>query len=32
MIGNGQVWISGICDDSACTTALPRIMTIQSGE
>jgi len=32
MIGNGQVWITGICDDSACTTALPRIMTIQSGE
>jgi hypothetical protein len=32
MIGNGQVWISGICDDSACTTALPRIMTIQSGD
>ena len=32
MIGDGQVWITGICDDSACTTALPRIMTIQSGE
>lgn len=32
MIGDGQVWITGICDDSACTTALPRVMTIQSGE
>jgi hypothetical protein len=31
MIGNGEVWITGVCDDSACTTALPRIMTIQSG-
>jgi hypothetical protein len=31
MIGNGEVWITGICEDSACTTALPRIMTIQSG-
>jgi hypothetical protein len=32
MIGSGEVWITGICDDSACTTALPRIMTVQSGE
>lgn len=32
MIGNGEVWITGICDDNACSTATPRIMTIQSGE
>lgn len=32
MIGNGQVWISGICEDTACTIAPPRIMTVQSGE
>lgn len=31
MIGNGEVWISGICDDSACTSAPPRIAVIQSG-
>ncbi len=32
MIGNGEVWITGICDDNACSTATPRIMTIQFGE
>lgn len=31
MIGNGEVWISGICEDSACNSAPPRIAVIQSG-
>lgn len=31
MIGNGEVWLGGICEDSACTIALPRIITIQSA-
>ena len=31
MIGNGEVWISGICEDSACSSAPPRIAVIQSG-
>lgn len=31
MIGNGEVWISGICEDSACTSAPPRVAVIQSG-
>lgn len=31
MIGNGEVWISGICEDSACTSAPPRVAAIQSG-
>lgn len=32
MIGNGEVWISGICEDSACNSAPPRIAVIQSGD
>lgn len=31
MIGNGEVWISGICEDSACSSAPPRVAVIQSG-
>ncbi|MBC2773121.1 hypothetical protein H6M51_09615 [Rhizobium sp. AQ_MP] len=31
MIGNGEVWISGICEDSACSNAPPRVAVIQSG-
>ena len=31
MIGNGEVWISGICEDSACNSAPPRIAVIQSS-
>lgn len=30
MIGNGEVWITGICEDSACTSALPRVSVIQT--
>ncbi len=31
MIGNGEVWISGICEDTACTSAPPRVAVIQSA-
>jgi len=31
MIGNGEVWISGICEDSACTSAPPRVTVIQTA-
>ena len=31
MIGNGEVWLSGICEDTACTSAPPRVAVIQSG-
>lgn len=31
MIGNGEVWITGICEDSACTSATPRVSVIQSA-
>lgn len=31
MIGDGEVWITGICEDSACTSALPRVSVIQSA-
>lgn len=31
MIGSGEVWITGICEDSACTSALPRVSVIQSA-
>lgn len=30
MFGNGQVWISGVCQDANCDTWEPRIITIQS--
>lgn len=30
MIGNGEVWITGICEDSACTSAPPRVSVIQT--
>ena len=31
MIGNGEVWLSGICEDTACTSAPPRVAVLQSG-
>jgi hypothetical protein len=30
MFGDGEVWISGVCEDSACNSSLPRVITIQS--
>jgi hypothetical protein len=30
MFGDGEVWISGVCEDSACSSSLPRVITIQS--
>ena len=30
MLGRGEVWISGVCRDRACTKADVRIITIQS--
>jgi hypothetical protein len=30
MFGDGEVWISGVCEDSACSNSLPRVITIQS--
>lgn len=30
MFGDGEVWISGVCEDSACNNSLPRVITIQS--
>lgn len=29
MIGDGQVWISGICQDRACSTSTVKVTTIQ---
>lgn len=31
MIGDGQVWINGICADDKCTTFSARIVTLQSA-
>lgn len=30
MIGDGEVWITGICSDSACAEVTPAISTIQT--
>ncbi|RKE86029.1 hypothetical protein [Rhizobium sp. AG855] len=30
MFGDGEVWISGVCEDNACSSSLPRVITIQS--
>jgi hypothetical protein len=30
MFGDGEVWVSGVCEDSACNSSLPRVITIQS--
>jgi ABC-type amino acid transport substrate-binding protein len=30
MFGNGQMWLSGVCRDDACTESDVRIITIQS--
>ena len=32
MFGNGQVWMSGVCDDDQCASWDVRIITIQSTE
>jgi hypothetical protein len=32
MIGNGEVWINGICDDDSCSQVLPRVVTIQDAD
>jgi hypothetical protein len=29
MIGNGQIWINGICTDKSCKKSIPKIVTIQ---
>ncbi|MFT3669651.1 MAG: hypothetical protein QM795_13985 [Pseudoxanthomonas sp.] len=31
MIGNGQVWLNGICVDKACKQSSPRVVTLQLG-
>lgn len=30
MFGDGEVWIGGVCEDSACSSSQPRVITIQS--
>jgi len=29
MIGNGQVWLNGICGDAACARSDVRVVSIQ---
>lgn len=31
MLGNGEVWISGICKDDACEAVDVKVVTVQSG-
>ena len=31
MFGNGEVWLSGVCDDDACTSFSVKVITIQSA-
>jgi hypothetical protein len=31
MIGDGQVWLNGICPDAACKQSTPRVVTLQAG-
>lgn len=30
MLGDGQVWLNGVCVDSACTESLPRVVMLQN--
>lgn len=32
MLGNGEVWINGICADDSCSQVLPRVVTIQDAQ
>jgi hypothetical protein len=29
MLGNGEVWVNGVCKDKACTTVEAKVVTIQ---
>jgi hypothetical protein len=31
MFGNGEVWINGICKDTACSKSDAKVITIQNG-
>lgn len=31
MLGDGQVWLNGVCVDKACTKSTPRVVTLQAG-
>lgn len=31
MLGAGEIWINGVCEDARCRKSRPRIVTIQAG-